>query len=119
MTPFSSAQDLTRVQSASSLVQFVFAAMMGINARGERMVVAIVCMIRQGPHVGGPQSTLPASKVSGSTFFRDDPTEVVRQDHHEPLGGQIVAPLPRPSHYHFNQDLNQTWARSIETILKF
>lgn len=54
--------------------------------------------------IGGPQCTSPASEVSGSTFFRDVPTEVVRQDHHEPLGGQLVAPLPRPGHYHFNQD---------------
>ena len=47
--------------------------------------------------------TSPASKVSRTTFLRDVATEVVGQDHHEPLGSQLVAPLPRPES-HFKHD---------------
>ena len=47
--------------------------------------------------------TSPASKVARSTFLRDVATEVVGQDHHEPLGSQLVAPLPRPEN-HFKHD---------------
>ena len=45
VTPFSSAQDLTRFQSASNLVQFVFAAMMGTKAGRMKRIVPIVSMI--------------------------------------------------------------------------
>ena len=43
--------------------------------------------------------TSPASKVSRTTFLGDVATEVVGQDHQEPLGSQLVAPLPRPENH--------------------
>ena len=48
--------------------------------------------------------TSPASKVPRTTFLRDVATEVVGQDHHEPLGSQLVAPLPRPEN-HFKHNV--------------
>ena len=40
-TPFSSAQDLTRFQSDSNLVQFVFAVMIGTKAGREKRIVSV------------------------------------------------------------------------------
>ena len=49
-----------------------------------------------------PIITSPASKVPRSTFLGGLATEVVGQDHHEPLGSQLVAPLPRPESFFKN-----------------
>ena len=88
VAPFSSAQDLTRFQSASSLVQLFFATMKGfrpvnVKSRGWR---------------GFPKEELthPAEEVCARADLRLLAVVVVRHDHLEPLGRQLVAPLSCP-----------------------
>ena len=92
VAPFSSAHDLTRFQSDWSWVQFEFATVKGFSPlRKERIEDPLKISERR-------KLTEPAKEVCGRTFWGLCPVVIVGQDDHEPLGGKLVAPLPRPEH---------------------
>ena len=88
VAPFSSAQDLTRFQSASSLVQLFFATMKGFRPVN----------VKSRGWSGFPKEELthPAEEVCARADLRLLAVVVVRHDHLEPLGRQLVAPLSCP-----------------------